>query len=205
MKPEDVSIFHITDVENLPGIIESGGLLSDAEMANREPAAVIGYSHIKLRRLNEIRVECCADRFVGEFVPFYFCPRSPMLYTINMGNTGREPGCQRTIVHLVSTVHAGVSLGRSWSISDGNAGSFSAMFSCSLTALGELNWQLLNANDWHGQTFQKSAEFLVLEFFPWTRITRLACHNQEIAAQVGSLLQSAQHRPLLEIRPDWYY
>lgn len=58
--------------------------------------------------MTQTRVDCCGGRFVGEFVPFYFCPRSPMLFTVNRGNTGRPLGCQRAIVHLVSTLAAGI-------------------------------------------------------------------------------------------------
>jgi len=109
LRPTQILIYHITDAENLPNILSDNGLQSDAVMARRNPT-VIGYNHIKQRRLTQIRVPCCNDRFVGEFVPFYFCPRSPMLFTINRGNTGRPPGCQDTIVHLVSNVGAAVGL-----------------------------------------------------------------------------------------------
>lgn len=47
----------------------------------------------------------------------------PMLYTINRGNVpGRPAGCQRTILHLVSTVQAALNLDKPWALSDGNAG-----------------------------------------------------------------------------------
>src|SRR5688572_18575557 len=99
------SIYHITDIENLPAILATGGLVSDVALADAgAKPEVIGYAHIKHRRMHVTQIPCCGNRFVGEFVPFYYCPRSPMLYTINRGNTGRPAGCQRTIVHLVSTV-----------------------------------------------------------------------------------------------------
>lgn len=103
--PVPTPIYHITDLANLRRIVAAGGLHSDVAMAEHDPE-VIGYDHIKKRRATEIQVECCGNRFVGEFVPFYYCPRSPMLYTINKGNTGRPAGCQRTIIHLVSSVEA---------------------------------------------------------------------------------------------------
>ena len=127
LRPAQVLIYHITDVENLPNILRDGGLHSDAVMAQRN-STVIGYAHIKERRLREIRVSCCDNRFVGEFVPFYFCPRSPMLFTINQGKTGRPAGCQTTIIHLVSSVATAISLGRAWAISDGNAGAYHTGF-----------------------------------------------------------------------------
>jgi len=110
LRPEERLIYHITDVENLPGIMAEGGLLCDAVMSERDPT-IIGDDGIKRRRLTQIRVTSLGNRVVGEFVPFYFCPRSPMLYRINLGGTGRPPGCQSSIVHLVSRVSYAIDLG----------------------------------------------------------------------------------------------
>jgi hypothetical protein len=202
--PENVLIYHITDVSNLPSILAEGGLHSDLAMAQRNPT-VIGYGHIKERRMKEIRVACCAGRFVGEFVPFYFCPRSPMLFTINKGNTGRPAGCQRTIVHLVSSVQAGMALGQLWAVSDGNAGAFHTWFGSDLEAIKTLDWAAIRATDWRGKTHQKSAEFLVAEFFPWTGIHAIGCENTGVAKQVHDLVNSHDHRPAVTVEPTWYY
>ena len=43
--PDQVLIYHITDVENLPSILADGGLRSDAVMTDRNPT-VIGYDHL---------------------------------------------------------------------------------------------------------------------------------------------------------------
>ena len=202
--PEQILIYHITDVENLPGILSEGGLGSDAVMVEKNPT-VIGYGHIKERRLKQIRVTCCGGRFVGEFVPFYFCPRSPMLYTTNQGATGRPAGCQRTIVHLVSRVSVGIGLGRAWAVSDGNAGALHTWFGATLEAIKTLDWAAIRATDWRGMTHQKSAEFLVAEFFPWTGIHALGCHNSGVARQVQDLVNTQNHRPAVTVESAWYY
>lgn len=205
-RPDNTLIYHITDVVNLPAILAAGGLHSDAVMARRTPAVVIGYDHIKLRRLREIRVPCCGDRFVGEFVPFYYCPRSPMLYTINRGATGRPAGCQRTIIHLVSRVADGLALDRPWAISDGNAGAFHASFYADADALErELNWAAIEARQWQGMTHQKAAEFLVADFFPFERIHLIGCHNQPVANRVRDMLNDQPHRPAVRVETGWYY
>jgi hypothetical protein len=172
LQPAQILIYHITDIENLPGILADDGLHSDAVMAQGNPT-VIGHNHIKERRLTQITVPCCNNRFVGEFVPFYFCPRSPMLYAINQGATGRPLGCQKTIVHLVSNVGVAVGLGQEWAISDGNAGAFHTSFDADLRALEDLNWQAIRARSWQGRTHEKSAEFLVADFFPWNCIQQI--------------------------------
>ena len=203
--PEQTLLYHITDVANLPDILAAGGLHSDAVISQRGSAVVIGYAHIKQRRLQETTVDCCGGRFVGEFVPFYFCPRSPMLLTINSGNTGRPIGCQQTIVHLVSRVSVASTLERPWAISDSNAGARYPSFYSSLTALEELDWGAINARQWQGKASQKAAEFLVADFFPWTAFHSIGCHNKNVEAQVRNLLKSQQHSPAVSIQPTWYY
>jgi hypothetical protein len=204
LQPVQIPIYHITDVENLPDILNDGGLHSDAVMAQRNPT-MIGYNHIKQRRLTEIRVPCCNSRFVGEFVPFYFCPRSPMLYTINKGNTGRPPGCQATILHLVSNLDSAIALGRAWAISDGNAGAFHTSFDATLNALNGLDWPAIRASNWQGKTHEKSAEFLLEDFFPWTCIQQIGCYNSTVAQQVQTLIQNHSHQPSVDVKTGWYY
>jgi hypothetical protein len=205
LRPEKTAIYHITDVENLASILAAGGLWSDVRLAQQQAGTVIGYTHIKERRMKEIRVPCCQDRFVGEFVPFYFCPRSPMLYTLNLGKTGRPAGCQRTVVHLVSNVAAGIRQGRSWAVSDGNAGAFHTSFHASMDAVAALDWSAIGANDWQGRTHQKMAEFLLADAFPWTAIEAIGCHNAAVAGQVRDLLHNQAHKPLVSVQPGWYY
>ena len=137
--PENTLIYHITDVANLKGILDAGGLHCDRSMLSSHPEA-IGYEYIKKRRIEEIQVDCCPRRLVGDFVPFYYCPRSPMLYVVNQGQTGRPIGSQRTIIHLVSTVTQVMRAVEDWAISDGNAGAFHTSFYKEMGVLKSLDW-----------------------------------------------------------------
>lgn len=200
-------IYHITDVSNLSSIIASAGIHSDASMIRAGAApTVIGYAHIKQRRLTDYRVPCCNNRFVGEFVPFYFCPRSPMLYTINRGNTVRQAGCQKSIVHLVSTAGQGIALGRDWAISDGNAGAAYTDFSNDAANFNNLDWEIIRSLNWSGDRLhKKQSEFLVADFFPWTSIIQISCHNDVTSHEVSQLTQGLPHAPLIRTEPSWYY
>lgn len=205
VNPNEILIYHITDVANLPGILTAQGLQSDTAMSG-QVHTVIGYAHIKERRMTQIRVPCCSQRFVGEFVPFYFCPRSPMLYVINQGSTGKPPGCQRSIVHLVSRVSTGIALGRNWAISDGNAGaSYPSFYSDLQAGFASLDWRAIRATDWRGVTNQKMAEFLVADFFPWQGFETIGCHNSAVAQQVSALLANVAHKPAVSVQSGWYY
>ena len=80
-------IYHITHVDNLGSIAESGGLWSDAERIRQGLAHQnVGLTEIKQSRLQERQVRCHAGTMVGDYVPFYFCPRSIMLYLLYCGN-----------------------------------------------------------------------------------------------------------------------
>ena len=200
-------LYHITDVANLAAIIQSGGLASDLALARAGGQAVaIGYAHIKERRMTQYRVPCSGNRFVGEFVPFYYCPRSPMLYTINQGNVpGRAAGCQSTILHLVSTVQKALDLGKPWALSDVGAGAAYAQFFNDPQRLEGLNWDAIRANIWKGRMHEKQAEFLVADAFPWSAIVGIGCHNEAVSARVNGILQSSVHKPRVFTKLSWYY
>ena len=48
---------------------------------------------------------------LADYVPFYFAPRSPMLYAIYKCNVQDYTGSQEEIVYLVSTVEIATGLG----------------------------------------------------------------------------------------------
>ena len=102
-------IYHITHINNSGSILSDDGLLSDAEMINRGgPAVAVGMSKIKPHRMRH-PVNCQEGDTVGEYVPFYFCPRSIMLYILYRGN---HPGLtyrggQGPIIHLEANARRG--------------------------------------------------------------------------------------------------
>lgn len=117
LPPDRPRIYHITHIDNLSGILADGGLYSDAAIAARGgPAATIGMAAIKQARLGR-QVRCHPGEVVANYVPFYFCPRSIMLYLLYMGNhpnLSYRDG-QRPILHLEAGLHEAVS----WAESEG--------------------------------------------------------------------------------------
>ena len=100
--PANPKIYHIVHVDRLPSIIKSGALWCDAETAQRKPpGTVIGMAKIKERRLI-LPLRSHTDLRVGDCAPFYFCPRSIMLFVIHKANHPELSyrGGQDNIVHL---------------------------------------------------------------------------------------------------------
>lgn len=211
--PVNPSIFHITHLDNLGSIVAGGFLLSDAAMlVLGGPKATIGMSSIKARRL-ALPVHCQPGTRVGEYVPFYFCPRSVMLYLISRANHPELAyrGGQAPILTLEADLHATVAWanaqGRRWAFSLSNAGAGYAEFRSSLAQLNELKWSAISSTDFSSSEVKegKQAEFLLHERFPWGLVTRVAAQSVAVRDQAAAIIAGAAHRPPVDVRKDWYY
>lgn len=210
--PTDPKIYHIVHVDRLPSIVADGGLLCDAEMAERQPSGTtIGMNDIKQRRLRELRLNSHPDLFVGACVPFYFCPRSVMLYVINQANHPQLSyrGGQGPIVHLVADLRPAVAWaqeqGLRWAFTLSNAGAYYFEDWSDLDSLDEIDWNAVRARDWRQCKEGKQAEFLVEGRFPWELVSRVGVRSLRILDRAAAALEPAAHKPPVEVRPDWYY
>jgi hypothetical protein len=194
-----------------------GCLWCDSEIARRSPSGTpIGLNHIKNRRL-DLPLTCHASLHVGECVPFYFCPRSVMLYLIFRANhpelAFREG--QTSIVHLeadlFNTVAWAQQNGKRWAFTLSNPGAYYFEDRCSLTQLNEINWDAVQSDQWGGigilQKIKegKQAEFLVEHSFPWFLVKRIGVISTEIHRQVSNIVAVGGHYPKIEVKRDWYY
>jgi hypothetical protein len=209
--PAQPKIFHICHVDRLASIVAAGGLLSDAAVVQAAaPGTVIGMNHIKQRRLQELRLNSHPGLFVGKCVPFYFCPRSVMLFLIHRQNADLAyKGGQGPIIHLEADLHATVAWAnaqpRRWAFTLSNAGSRYFEDRADLARLGDVDWDAVAARNWSACREAKQAEFLLEHSFPWHLVERIGVLSQPIATQVAQTLPVGGHRPPVHILPAWYY
>jgi hypothetical protein len=212
-QPAALLVYHITHVANLPSIVAAQGLCSDAAMITRGgPNAAIGMSSIKKRRL-ALPVGVHPGLMVGACVPFYFCPRSVMLYLLHRGNHPEVTyrGGQGPIVHLearLGDVLAWASRTHvRWAFSLANAGAVYTEFRRDVAQLGDINWSAVQNDDWRDSSVKegKQAEFLVEDFFPLSLVSRIGVHSVGVHHLVQEALATSLHRPRVEVLPAWYY
>src|SRR5689334_2142065 len=92
--PEDRRILHFTHLRHLPTILSEGALYADSVVGARLTHEV-GDRGIKANR-RELEVTCGPGGHPCDYVPFYFAPRSPMLFKIAIGGVphyqeGQDP------------------------------------------------------------------------------------------------------------------
>jgi hypothetical protein len=212
--PAKPKVYHITHVDNLGAIVQGGGLVCDRDMAQRGgPNQTIGMSAIKRRRIEKLEVACHPGTKVGDYVPFYFCPRSVMLYVIHRGNQTdlSYRGGQGPIVHLEADLHEVLrwahAADRRWAFSLSNAGAFYTEFRARPDQLDQLDWAAIASSDFRDPQVKerKQAELLVYEQFPFALVERIGVRSYATRTTATTSLAGAAHRPVIEERPDWYF
>jgi len=210
--PVNPKIYHIVHVDRLPSIIKDGYLSCDAEVImHARPGTTIGMNQIKERRLKELTLASHPELHVGDCVPFYFCPRSIMLYLLHQANHPEliYRGGQEPIVHLEADLEETVAWAEKydlrWAFTLSNAGAYYFEDRADLGQLGEIEWPAVQARNWRACKEGKQAEFLIEQHFPWELVKRIGVVSRPVYAQVQAALHRAGHRPTVEILPDWYY
>lgn len=199
-------------MDRLPTILKEGHLYCDAVMHDKNNAGTsIGMPKIKARRLN-LPVKCHSTLMVGDCVPFYFCPRSVMLYMFHRNNNSEilYAGGQEPIIHLVADMHETIEWAKSnqlkWAFTDSNAGSSYFESYRDTAEFEKLDWNAINSNDWQSCREKKQAEFLVESKFPWHLIKMIGTFSEQYAKMTNDAITIANaSRPDISVKRNWYY
>lgn len=212
--PAQPKIFHITHIDNLASIVAAGCIESDGRRFRQgQNHAIIGMTAIKQRRMFELDVFCHPGTKVGDYVPFYFCPRSIMLFIIHKDNHPDMTyhGGQRPILHLQADMEAVMNWADGenirWAFSDRNAGTRFTDFYKNRVELDKIDWNAVQATDFRNMLVQegKQAEFLVHDIFPWHLVEKIGVIDATVQNQVTTIVQHANHKPVVNVERSWYY
>lgn len=205
-------IYHITHRDNLASIIKQACLWCDRSQSERGGTYVgIAYQHIKERRLRRI-VTAEPGGVVADYVPFYFAPRSPMLYALHRGYVEGYSSTQAEVLHLIAYAEVVKAEGLPFVFTDGHAEMAISEFFVDLADLEyRIDWNIMKETYWHDTNAdgdrkrRRQAEFLVQRSFPWPLISEIGVINRSALDKVSAILTNASHRPSVAVHRDWYY
>lgn len=211
--PIPTLIYRIVHVDNLPVILQRGGL----HAPNHVPNDGLVYRTIhnvdiqNVRQIRRISLGLCGT--IHDYAPFYFGPRSPMLYQLHTGWVAGYTEGQSPLIYLVSTVQAVVNAGLRWVFSDGHGIAIFTSWFDNLADLAKVDWDTVYARLWRDtvddmdRQRRKQAEFLVHEFCPWEVIQEIGVLDGVAQAQVEAILKQfdVDMRRLVHTRREWYY
>jgi hypothetical protein len=156
-------------------------------------------------------VPCPPGGNLHDYVPFYFAPRSPMLFSIHHGNVeGYEEG-QEPVLHLVSSVQSVLDSGVAFVFTDGHAIMDFSGFYNDLERFDQVDWDIMQTRYWADteedtdRRRRRQAEFLIHERFPVQCIEGIGVINQNIQGQVAGILEGGAFQTPVAVRRNWYY
>lgn len=204
-------LFHMTLVERLPVIVAVGKLLCDAQLQGEAlPGQPIAHEHIKARRRN-VEVPVPPGGTLGDYVPFYLAPRSPMLAANHYGGVeGRSAG-QDGIVYLVTDIDRLAALGGL--VLTSKHPTRRPKFSTDLDVFNDpsfIDWDVMFDPWFTSETDterpeRRQAEVLVHGEVPLDAFIGLAARTEADLAAARQMCEAGFPRWHFKVRADWYF
>lgn len=208
LTPERALIFRITHIANLPWILDHG--LHCANSTVRDPNFVaIGKPEIIVKRAGTA-IAVTPGGTLSDYVPFYFTPRTPMLYNITSGFGGMKQTLRSDIIILVASLRRLSEERVPFLIADRHALVQTAEYASGLELLDRLDWKSWRASDFSHRPDDPArfdryqAEALIHRHLPTTLLDHLVCYRAE---QQGPLASAVKDRNLsipVSPQPGWY-
>lgn len=163
---EKIYLYRMTHIQNISHILDYGITHSASANANPNFISIGDGSLIDSRN----KFLLSNGRGLGEYIPFYFSYRTPMLYVMQKGFNMVPPTPAEKIVYCVSTVQKILNLHLDFLFTDGHAiDKFSSQFTIADIQNIDtiLDHNAINAKYWKDENDldmkrRKEAEFLVL-------------------------------------------
>ena len=198
-------LYHFTHMSNLAAIAEHG-IYSDASVhERRQPFTRVGHPDIKERRRRR-RVPLPPGGCVADYVPFYFAPRSPMLYVVQQGGVPGYDGGQDEVVFVVTTTEAVSSAAIPFLFTDCNAVLVHARYSGDLDDLNEfVDWELMESEYWAERKEERMAEFLIYRHVPWAVVIGVATYDSARCKEAEAELRRVGVETFVAARREWFF
>jgi len=218
MEIEGIFLYRITHIENIPHIITHGITHRNSTHANPSFRSIGDESLIDNRSQKQVIVDNgelfstnAVTITLGDFIPFYFGVRMPMLYVIQIGgNFVKQQTKPQDIVYVVCSLKCIVTQSSRCYFSDGHATDHFTTFydSQRVNEINEIiDWASVKSRYWGGHDNlntkrKKQAEFLVEDDIPVSCIKGYGAYN-ETAKEKMITFGVDKHN--IKIIPNAYY
>jgi hypothetical protein len=208
---EDIKIYHIAHIDCLESMVNYAGIYSKNECNKRSIHSVnIAYEGIQVRRATT-PVPCGARGTLHDYIPFYFAPRSPMLYAIKKNAVAGYHDGQESIIHVVSSVQPVFKKFPGCVFTDGHAVMALSSFFDSLLHLDKVDWNIMSSEYWNDiqtdgdRKRRRQAEFLVPYFFPLKQVAEIGVMTSGMVEKVRIVLGENGKDIMVNVHRNWYY
>lgn len=207
--PNRIVLYRITHYQNLKFILDNGlqspnSQIQDPNYVNIGKIDIIGKRGAKPVRLDP------SPGTIHEYVPFYFCPRSPMLGSIKVGNSDFS-GSQDEIIYVVTDFERIRQHNCEFVFTDGQALIAFSKFFDDESDFDKLDWEAIKSTQWgrnqsdNDKMRRKMAEFLVKDYVPIEAVIGIGVMNQQMEQTVTQIVTQAGANIPVKIKTNWYF
>lgn len=199
-------LFRMIHIENIPHVLQYGITHRNSPFANLNFIPIGDNSLIYKRNVYVLN----NGKPLGDYIPFYFGTKSPMLYVIQRGYNSVDKINPENIVYCVTTIAEIINSGIDFIFTDGHAiDSFSAEYSKDQIKNIDniLDYNAINASIWIDENDldkkrRKEAEFLLSQDLPANHILGYICYNEDAKSK---LLSYGINENKIVVRPNYYF
>ena len=209
LSPEKAFIFRTTHIDNLPWILANGVHCQNSGKGDPDFREIGNRDLIAKRKLRDVPI--APGGTLGDYIPFYFTPYSPMLLNIKTGHNGMQQTPMSEIVILVSSLHRVAELRLPFVFTDRHAYLKAARYTSDLTNLTWIDWAILQNRDFRrdpddpAKVERYQAEALVYKDFPVSALLGIVCYDAQIENHINGRLANAGVSLKVVVRQDWYF
>lgn len=190
-------------------VFDNGLHCSNSEMVDPNYVSIGNPELIEKRKHHQ--VECPPGGTLGDYVPFYFTPFSPMLLNIKTGWNGIRKRGNEEIVILASSLYTLKEKKVPFLFTDRHAYLTAAQFFSDLESLDKIDWSILQKRDFKGdpndlgKKERYQAEALVHKHLPIDALRGVVCYNDSVASSLKAHIAERGLAVKVIIKPDWYF
>jgi hypothetical protein len=211
-QPQIVRLFRIVHINNVDYLLRHGMYIKSHQLA--DPNYInIGDSGL-IQQRNDYPVGIAPPNgTLGDYVPFYFGPLSPMLLNIKTGHRGIIKRPQEDIVYICCRLETVVANGSEWCFTNGHAQDKLTDFFNNEAQLNEVFWDVVSERYWSPteefpeKQVRKQAEFLVKTHVPVECISGIVVFNEQKRILVQNLVAGLGLQIVVVVNPKnlFYY
>ena len=211
-QPNIVRVFRIVHIDNVEYLLMHGMFTRNHAQADPNYINIGDSTLIQQRNDYPVSIDP-PNGNLGEYVPFYFGPLSPMLLNIKTGYRGITQRHQREIVYIVCLVNALVEKCHEWCFTDGHAKNSITEFYNDLENLSKVDWNIVGERHWSNteddfdRMRRKQAEFLIKNHMPVNCISSIVVLNEAKKTFVEEIITRLGLEIPVQVNPNnkFYY
>jgi hypothetical protein len=186
-------LYHITHIDNLSDIIEKGLLSTNEIRRHGISHKNIAYGDIQ-NRISTMIVPCGNGGILHDYVPLYFCKRSPMLYAV----INTQGISDQSIIYLEFSINVLEQYPSMFTDSSANS-SIPPNFYPNSSNLVKLHWNLIDTWCWGHQydteidvSQIKQAEALIYRILPLHSLKRIVVRDNKCKVIVENIVRECR-------------